>query len=554
MKKEVMMRTLSKHGVFSAAVLLALFHPLCAFAGWSFHGDDAVRTSHPAVSAPAQGQANIEDILSTSGEAPLATSSVPKLFYFDCGIADDCTNAGLWYVDPAASPPVRKQFDTGVFMFGDSEDHCITTGTVDSNTYQVSNLKTGYIVYFKGGKIWLVNTTSLAKTQLSSETGMLPGKVCFFKSFIHWRNPLSSTLMYELAGLDGQCQSGDEVKKVVKLNMLSTTAPKSMGYRMIHRLLLDGRFVVSSFASSPWRLQICDASLSTCTDITTFTTMGRVRYDATRILMLLDSRIKIYDLSSKTLTTLYSLTGGEAVEEYELDRDGFAYFATTTTSAPYVTGIKKAPVSGGTVTTLASFTTTYPLPYLNLDLLPSYLLYTYPNAALTAGCARSVSKAGGNPVVLTDLMANGGAVGDYLYSEDMSGNVRRTKLDGSDVSARGGSLIVGPSWGGAGDWHYGISDKTFRGVLVNASGVMKSYAYEDKINDPSAGIVIGTVPVNLKNAAFSDLSYSALAIAGKRDTDMSFGTDILLLDASVSSSLKRITNTNGTKRVLTSDN
>jgi len=94
-------------------------------------------------------------------------------------------------VDPAATVPVKTLFDNGVFIVtdGDPDNHAIAAGNVDISTSQIAGLKTGNIVYFKDGKIYAVDTTSLIKTRLSNESGVTADKLCQFQTFVDWQNP-----------------------------------------------------------------------------------------------------------------------------------------------------------------------------------------------------------------------------------------------------------------------------------------------------------------------------------------------------------------------------
>jgi hypothetical protein len=129
--------------------------------------------------------------------------------------------------------------------------------------------------------------------------------------------------------------------------------------------------------------------------------------------------------------------------------------------------------------------------------------------------------------------------------------MKKVGLDGTGAVTRSNSLLVGAAMGGTGDWHYEINPLTFRGLISNGSGVIKSYGITDDISNPAVGIVVGTMPVNLSNFATFDLGSAMLGTAGKRHQDFSFGQDIIFLDASAPSSLKRLTNTNGQKGRLT---
>ena len=104
--------------------------------------------------------------------------------------------------------------------------------------------------------------------------------------------------------------------------------------------------------------------------------------------------------------------------------------------------------------------------------------------------------------------------------------------------------------GGSADWHYGFNPSTFRGFISGIDNQLKSYGINDDFTNPAVGILMGTIPVNLNNLGNADrlgLGVDMLGSAGKRDTEYSFGRDILLLKATTASSLTRLTNINGNK-------
>jgi hypothetical protein len=61
---------------------------------------------------------------------------------------------------------------------------------------------------------------------------------------------------------------------------------------------------------------------------------------------------------------------------------------------------------------------------------------------------------------------------------------------------------------------------------------------------------VGTLPVNLSNFEGFDIGADMLGLARKRDTWLSYGTDVLLVNAAGSSSLKRLTNSTGGKIIV----
>jgi hypothetical protein len=69
----------------------------------------------------------------------------------------------------------------------------------------------------------------------------------------------------------------------------------------------------------------------------------------------------------------------------------------------------------------------------------------------------------------------------------------------------------------------------------------------DDVSSAAAGIVLGTVPVNLSNLLSFDINYDAIGAAQKRNGWISYGKDVVFFRATTASSLKRLTNTTGPK-------
>ena len=483
-----------------------------------------------------------------------AVSSVPKLFWVDCGPQVNCTNATLWYVDPSSSTPTKTLFESGIFVTVDFDEDgphliepAILTFTLDLTTYQITNIKVAYVFYFKVGKIWLVDTTTLVKKQLSTESGIYPDTLCEVQRFENWQNPNGSTIYYRLKGPDVQCYTGDDIVRAVKVGMTPTTPPINIPKKEIHELLLNGKYIVMNYSSYPWIVEICSSDLTTCKPIDTFTNDADAEdYDKNRVVLLIDGKLKRYNYVSDTLTTCYAPASNEHVDETSLDKDGYIYFSTIQEVSPFSNTIKKV-LCGNTPQTLASFTASAELPYLDISISPTHVVYLWPNTSNDAEHVRSILKGGGTPVVISDTCINGGDAGQYYFCEDTTGNVHRVKLDGSERIKRANSQLNGYTHGGSAVWYYDANPSTFRVFLSNISNNFRSYTVDEDFRDATKGISMGTVPVNLSNFGTSAVSLDMLGIALKRYTNSSYGTDILLLKATTPSSLKRLTNSNGLK-------
>lgn len=494
------------------------------------------------------------------------TSNAEKLFWVDCGPEFDCTNAKLYYVDSSSATPKAVLFDTGVYVhdYDDISDfkrissigYSFLTGTLDLITYQITNIKTSYIFYFKGGKIWLVDTTTLAKRRLSNESGITSATLCDYEKFADMMNPNDSSISYRLKGPDGQCDTGDDIYHLVKLGMISTTPPINIPLcKYIHEILLDSRYIVENYCSNPWRLEICSTDLSSCKKITEFTdSTDPENFDKRYIMLIVDCKLMSYDYISDSLCTLYTPASDECVRsDARLDKDGYVYFSNKKYVPPFTTTIYKVPANCGNPVKLGEITTTYVPDEDELETSPTHVVFLWRESSSSAEHVYSFSKGGETPVVINDACINGGIAGQYYFCEDKNGNVNRVNLDGTERIKRSSSQLNGRTYGGSADWFYGINPSTGRVFISDISNNLRSYAINEDFRNPTKGISIGTVPVNLSNFDIFDFGLDMLGIGIRRFTGSSFGTDILFLDATTPSSLKRLTNTNGWKIDLSGD-
>ena len=291
---------------------------------------DESKTSASGVESPMKQAAHDEQI----AQAVTSTSTVPKLFWANFGINNDSKNwAGLLYVDPSASTPTRVLYDSNTFVGSGMGDdggnglgsHTFVTGTVNTTTYQITNLQPRYIFYFKGGKIWLVDTITLKKRRLSTEAGIKENTLVHLNNLINWQTPGDNTIQYQLTGPDGVPDTGDDIVRAVKIGMRPTDAPINLSPRHISALLLDGSYITNDFNSTPHKIERCSSNFTSFTLITNFSNWVddvRDNYDARRVIIRVDGVIKSYDYVANTLVILYTPGANADISDSRLDRDG----------------------------------------------------------------------------------------------------------------------------------------------------------------------------------------------------------------------------------------
>jgi hypothetical protein len=521
--------------------------------------------------------ANDVATLETESSPAISASTNPKLFWVECdtvtSMGEDETCVGkLWLVDPLEATPAAALYDSNVLVSDELEngvpwldDYGVTTGTIDLNTYHMTDLKVGYVFYFKNGRIWLVDTTTLVKTQLSNETGVTSAQLCDAKALTDWQAPGNSTIIYHLKGTDDICWNDNDVWKAVKLNMTAAATPINFNTlnMYIDHLLFNGKTLVTDWSTwPPGKLKMCNQNLANCVQVDTVTNDTRTKaFDKDFLVLEVDGNLKRYGITTGVLKSLYAPAVGEELDDVVLDKDGTVYFSVIDITSPFsANAVKKAAVSPAgvvTVTTLATVANTAKsaLPFLGITLAGDRVVYSYVNLAVSspAETVVSIRKTGGAPTILTSTNVNGGVVGQYLYSEDTLGRLMKVKVDGTGKSIRNNALLVGATLGGSADWHYQFDTATFKGIVAGIDNKVRVVDYLEDMS-VTAGIPVGTVPVNLNNFSVFNASADMVGFAGRRDTDISFGRDILLIrTGDANPLLQRLTNRSGRKMVFESD-
>ncbi len=509
---------------------------------------------------------------------PLSTSETHKLFWIDCGYTSqgprEVCAGSLWFVDPAAPVPAPTLFDDGIFfgMYDDDdlEDYFIPLGKVGAD-YAMSNLRIGYVIYFKNGGIYLADAKTLSVKQLSNETGIkpwsdgsdpVPGLLCNSRLLINWANPNKTTFAYWLAGSDGECWTQDDSRRAVTLDMDASDPPVFLGPMNVDSILLDGRYVLTDYSTYPWKVLVCSLDDSQCTEVAQYYSwLGVEDLDRSYVIMRVDEKIQRLNLARMTTSTIYTVDGtNEVVSDIELDRDGMVYLLSSSTKPvgynnAYVNEVKRITPKGA-VKTLASFVTNFSLasdferdtPDMNLT--PDRIVYEYPDITHSAMLLRSLPKSGGKPAVLANDAVMGGAVGQYYYYEDTFGRLHRVSLDGKTRIFRADMQLNGGMQGITGDWYYGMSPSAGRFAATDGSRNTWSYAMTEDFSVRGSGKLLGTLPVNVTNLNVNGCGKYLVSTVQRRNEGFSYGRDIFLVDTGrTPSPMRRLTNSNGMKYV-----
>ena len=498
------------------------------FAGWSGGGCSGTGTCTVAMSAATGVTATFNT------QSAAATASY--LFYSD-------DNGGLYAVD-SSSPTTPQTVDTGVASNSTAKT---VNGTYDSTTKQASGIHTHYLVYAKGGKIYRVNTVkgqSLTPTQVSSETGA---------STICWKSPASdfmtvdnSIYMYILPGTDGNCNTSDDIEKMVTAGMAASTSPITITPKTRNRLgygIYDANLsIVGFFVTEGGVFKKCNVNLTTCSDLKTgvssVSDMGEYIAQL-KIYLKIDNGLYVYDAGANTLSSsLYTFTGTTGSR------------GTTDSSAFYfVDGAKilKLPHNTSSVTTLV--TETASINDYQLQLTDNSVVYEVSQKTMKA-----VPKTGGAATTLasvsgaSDSVYGEGLPGNYVYyAKTVSGipSTGRILDDGT-----GGSEVSNSKWIGgpmASTVSLSLGSMGFsigRYIRVDGctstgcgGGTLKSF---DLSTYPVGEINLGQLPNDI--SSFNANGYGSDLIGVGYSTDYTL-SDMFYLNVDTANSLVRITNT-----------
>jgi hypothetical protein len=312
-------------------------------------------------------------------------------------------------------------------------------------------------------------------------------------------------------------------------------------------IIFDGRVLVKSGL----QFKLCSSNFSTCSLLVDpYVYSYYLAYDNTNILFWADYVLYGYNYTTNTLTGLSS-TGTDNIVNGIIDRDGHAYFSVQTGDA--ISGfqypIRKVAMTGGTATTLATVTASSLLSGLRIEASTSRIIYSYQDPVSKLRAAYSVAKSGGTPVLLSNAYVRGFVAGDYFIYENSAGSLAKVKVDGTGRVARPDTQLIGASQGASGDWYYRYDTSRLRIITKGSDNIVRSFLFSDNISS-AAGTALGSVPVNLGGIFGTGFRYDMLIEGQKYETESSFGSDVIYINAGSAASFRRLTNSNGTKRLL----
>jgi len=501
-------------------------------------------------------------------DAPPPPAPLSYLFYSNSLNAVDPSNPTA----PALIEPTADLVQTPGGFRATAE--IFRFGTVDIPTKVITNEHNYAVIYpSTDGRIYKVSALiagSLAPVQVSNESQA--DQICtnvIGGSAVHTdlANVDNSVYLYVLPGPDTNCDTNDDVWKMVRLGMGATDAP------VLAKKVVQDLHDANTAALAGWlvhdsgELQRCDVNFAGCTTVTTVTDSADWRVQATfdNMLLEIDDELHIYSETANTLspsrfsipagtvvwvpdsdgTTLYFANGNIL---YQMPADGSAdatvlrtetndirqvYAASNTVVYQEVDAgrgveIKSIAKAGGTPVSLATAGT-------GEDLLLLYVkgdMVYYNSRIIIVTPVYTIQ-----PVLAGVINENG--TGQVEYTEaSWSGGIFKTTYD-ADLTIRLGELL----------------DKTFLiegyDIAGTSGGLAGTTVREVDAATGSVGLTIGTLPTTTNIISFQCYGFGADALCSSLNAitptpalpALPFQNDVYYVNSDTASSLDRVTNT-----------
>jgi len=446
-------------------------------------------------------------------------------------------------VDPA-NPTATPVLVEGGNTAGESG---IVHGTLDLTNKRITDLHTRSIIYANtdNGKLYKMSALKSdpqTPIQVSNETGA--SIICDTDDEIDWSDHGKSVFFYKLPGGDSNCNTGDDVWKMVRLNMSASDAP------IMAKAWELGQFNQSTGALEGFlafdgnKLVRCDQNFQNCTDLVLFSTSAEALEDnfSGDAILRVDNQLFHYNTVSGILSiALHTFSGGipsfvnsAADETAMFFADGDQMFKLfmngNTPSTPFIT-------ETGTTFDIINATT-------------SKVVYTTRTGGLpTTYIMKAAEKSNGvvTPLVssTTDFLAPFDFIsGNFVFYDRMStsGSFTRGVIKDDGTAS---SEIPNAAW-------YGLTGSAFsaEGVVVDrliwaegctvscAGGTLKS------VNATATGaLTLGTIPNDIFFIDFFAFGAGDSILGGGPDHSGLFETDVFFVNPNQANSLSRITTT-----------
>ena len=497
-----------------------------------------------------------------SGGAPSTTGTATYLFY----------TPGLHAVDPAnAASPVLVDASA-------VQTRQIFFATYDGATKTSSGFHVRSVVYVSGGKVWKISALASSgppgspgnpPVQLSNEVAVntTPGNaasLCNAWVAEDYRDHTNSRYAYKLAGADNNCNSNDDVVKVVSLGMDSTAPPLTLapGLEPMVSIIDQSSGALASVlaldrVSGNLTRRNLDftAPLLVKSGITTQVSELQLTAD-NRTFLNIDGDLYLYNFTTGSLSaSLFS--SGLVSAELLADTDGSAlYFWVKTTGNT----IYKFPFSGSSaadrVTLAAEAAGTVVWGYIAIT--TNRVAYVTSTASNGTYALKSVPRSGGAPetlVVPTTVYTNMlGAAGSRVYFSQ--GHIPPTLTPTARIINEDGTspvTLVNASWAGASvptAATIGAGTALTKVILAGFNATVGDYGGEPLTSFDAATysgpIILGTIPAGVTSSFLSGWGNNHLGTIQTPNGSGGTQSDIIYANINTAGALARVTDTTGT--------
>lgn len=459
----------------------------------------------------------------------------------------------------------------------------IRTGDVDPVTHIITDEHNYAVIYpHTDGRIYKVSALSgstLTPVQVSNEsqadmicTGVIGGTAVR----TDYENTDNSVFFYVLPGADTNCETDDDVWKMVRLSMGATDTPVNA-----KRFLLD--FIdMSSGALNGWlaqdtlgtgELQTCNLNFTSCTKLRDVSSYVEWRVQTTfdHAMLEIDNQLFIFSESARTLSPArFTLPAGTFISVPDSD-GSTVYFG-------HGTNLYQMPADGSANATVLQPETQDIIRVLATTNSVVYLLATSGSGTQI----KSVVKAGGTPVSLSTA-----AAGEDLFLLFVKGNkvyfnhriftispiftITPVKAGVINDDATGLTEYADAAWNGAtfkttydADLAFNLSELLVKTYLIEGydlpgtnGGISGATIKAVDTTTGTVGITVGTIPDTDKTTSLTCFGYGddALCSAVVEFVPapplpaLPFQQDVYYLNAATANSLQRVTNTDGENEV-----
>lgn len=537
---------------FDKTTVVTLSASGAGFTGWSGGGCSGTGTCQVTVTS------NVSVTATFGG----AVSSSP-FFQF----IQDNDGGPLLVIDPATpgSAPVQvvATQEGGRYVY---------TASYSGNL--ITNVRTPYLGYISGGKLWKVTADKTINSAIPGSAGNPPvqvssesaaNNVCNGFVLIDITNINNNRIVYELAGGDNDCSTqSNNVTKMVKFGDNASTPPTvfSTGVvptednqvfdlstgAMTHIFLVD--------TANSNTLKVLDTSTGNLT--TSQANVGSVRIHAqdtsTRIYLINESKLYVYSILNNSLTELISAAPGSfLVNPGEGSVDSTHLYV-----ADAVPGIvKKIPLTAtGAGDVINHYTA--PASVFDLQLTENRIVLkisSNPCNQTVQGAEGLVSVRKDNSATVTNLISV--ATNTCVHNNRTRGsNVFYTKsasgTQTAGVLSEDGTTVVAPITGG--QWSGDAGFVSFN-PRTNEGGFAKLFlmtnptpgsvngatvSVYDWVNPTSTPLVAGTIPSTASPLYFVQFSGETTAALGTGFSQSTANTEIFFLDTAIANSLVRV--------------